>query len=138
MKKLSLVRLASYAVIVGIAIVLRHQIGVIPLQLLSEDEIETLRSEPERRKADHIVVSSAGFRDSKLSGSEVFTIGQKEARNEGRKLDEFYPPEIALRVVDGRLLWVLRYSAVGAPWQFEIRIEDSTGIASFKDTTAPL
>jgi len=86
MKKLSLVRLASYAVIVGIAILLRHQIGVIPLHLLSDDEIETLRSEPERRKADHIVVSSAGFRDSRLSGSEVVAIGQKKARDEGQKL----------------------------------------------------
>ncbi len=138
MKKLSLVRLASYAVIVGIAILLRHQIGVIPLHLLSDDEIETLRSEPERRKADHIVVSSAGFRDSKLSGSEVVAIGQKRARNEGQKLDGFLPPEIALRVVDGRLLWLLHYSAVMGPWQFEIRIEDSTGIASYKDTTAPM
>jgi len=138
MQKLSLVRLASYVAIVAIAILLRHQIGVIPLHLLSEDEQETLRTEPERRKADHIVVSSVGFKDTKLSGSEVFTIAQRKLREEGKSVDGYLPPRVELRVVDGHLRWVLHYIAMMGPFQFEIRIDDSTGIASYEDTTAPM
>ena len=138
MKKLSLVRLASYAAIIGCAILLRHQIGVIPLHLLGADEVETLRSETERRKAEEIVVGSAGFSNSKLSGSEVVAIAQKKAHAEGQVLDGFAPPKIALRVADGRLLWVISYHATLGPFQFEIRIDDATGIASYETTTAPL
>ena len=138
MKNLSLVRLATYAAIVGVALLMQHQIGVIPLYLLSDDELETLRTEPERRKADHIVVSSAGFKDTKLSGSEVFAIAQKKIRDEGKSADGFLPPKIELRSVDGSLRWVLHYAAMLGPFQFEIRIDDSTGIASYEDTTAPM
>jgi len=138
MKNLSLVRFASYAVVIGIAYLLRHQIGVIPLHLLSGDEIEALRSEPERRKAERMLVSSPGFTDSKLSGSEVAAIAQNRIRAEGKSLEDFLSPKITLSVVDGKLCWVLYYAATLGPFQFEIRIDDASGVASYEDTTAPM
>ena len=138
MKKLSLVRLGSYAAVIGIAILLRHQLRVIPVHQLSDGEVETLMSEPERRKAAGIVVSSAGFQDTKLSGSKVIAAAQKKARKAGQKLDEYIAPSIALRIVEGRLSWIVSYRSIIGPFQFVVRIDDSTGEASYEDTTAPL
>jgi hypothetical protein len=137
MKKLSAVRLASYAVIIGIAILLQKQIGVIPIHMLGGDELEMWRAAFERQQADRIVVGWSGFQNSKLSGSEVITIALKRARDEGYQgLDTFLPPKIALRVIDGRLVWIVSYDTTG-PWPrgFEIKIEDSTGTASYTNTS---
>jgi hypothetical protein len=138
MNKLSLVRLGTYATIVVIAVMMRRQIGVIPLHALGEEDEEILRSEPERQKSDNILVRSVAFQDSKLSGSSVLAIARKSATEHGQNLSNFLPPCIALRGQSGRLLWVVSYRAVYLPGQFEIRIDDASGSASYEDTSAPL
>jgi hypothetical protein len=106
--------------------------------LLGDEDIALLKSEPERRKAERLVVSSRGFFDSKLSGSQVLVTAKRKADEERKEMREFLPPTIALRVDGSRLMWVVRYQALLGPWQFEIRIDDSTGVASYEDTTAPI
>lgn len=138
MSKLSLVRFGSYTVIVVIAAMMKRQIGVIPLHALGEEDEEILRSEPERQMADNIIVRSAAFQDSRLSGSSVLAIARKSATEHGQNLSNYLPPCIALRAQNGRLLWVVSYRAVYLPGQFEIRIDDASGSASYENTTAPL
>jgi hypothetical protein len=146
MKRIPMLRLATYLVFIAILLSARNQIRVIPVAL-TDPEFGAAMMEAESRlrvRMDEMqrITQSHGFFAAKRSGAEVFSISSRVAQDYGADLSGFLRPEVKLKLTGERLKWVLMYvrdygeHPTFPSETFSITIDDETGVASSKNETA--
>jgi hypothetical protein len=137
MKSLTNIRFCTYIILLAAAALRSPSVLGIPLHLLDSESVDVLEAEADRRKSDEIIVSSAGFQQTTLSGSEVAALAKQTATKHSVDLKRYREPEAALRRSNGRLVWIVFFWMIGGPSSFEVRIDDEAATAIFDDTPGP-
>jgi hypothetical protein len=138
MMHLSLIRIGTYGVFAAILVLCGRQLRVIPAALVGGDDVLAYETAKEGLRKNNSVFSFVGFEGTKRSGSEIFSIAATTAEKNGKLSDGFGRPDVRLRNIDGRLVWILDYIDFLGPAQFRVTVDDQTGVATFTNTTAPL
>ena len=144
---ISIIRLGTYCIFVLFFLLSRQRSRVLPVAL-ADGELRDAAVEEELQLKQWVaetsrMVNSAGFLETKRSGSELLTIARKAAENYGRDLRQFHRPEITVRTSGSLVQWVLLFTrdygpsmAVAPAETFSVVIDDATGAATVKDETA--
>jgi hypothetical protein len=147
MKRIPMIRFATYLVFIAILLSAQNQVRVIPVAL-SDPDLRDAAVEAESRlklRLEEIdrIVNSDGFLGAKRSGAELFAIASRAAAGYGAKLSDFHQPEVRVKLMSERLKWILVYVRDYGPngaffpaETFSVTIDDESGVASVKNETA--
>jgi hypothetical protein len=147
MNRLSMIRFATYLMLIAIVLSAQNQIRVIPVALsdpyLRDAAVEAEARLERRLREVERIVESRGFLRTKHSGAELFAISSRAAAGYGAKLSEFHQPEVKVKLSGERLQWVLVYIrdygpdvAVFPAETIAVTIDDESGVALVKDESA--
>ena len=132
MRRLSYIRLLSYAVCIAVVFLASRENRVIPITLADDPFSEESQRRDDKRMAIELasaIPRKKEFRDTRMSGQEVVAAALAVATRDAHGLSGYGEPQVTLDERDGRLVWFVSFHHIPAfpGGFFTVGIDDTTG-----------
>jgi hypothetical protein len=129
MKKLSYLRLASYAICIAAFCVAASEKRLLRVFLWGSEDQEALEDRQSAKRLSAAILKQKGFQHTRMSGSEVVAAAITAAKKEGNDMRGYGEPQITLNEKDGSLVWTVSfYHTPRFPGGFfGVGVDDQTG-----------